>query len=87
MALMTSIERSIEFVGSTKLHAYVRISSITCTQSLCTATVSWHHNSRDGAIIESRGSSFATDHDGAPIFAQAYAQLKSLPEFASATDC
>lgn len=87
MALMTSIVRDIEFVGSLTLPAYARISSISCTQEWSTVTVSWHHMAKDGPVIDTRGYRFAADHNGAPIFLQAYTHLKSLPEFAGATDC
>lgn len=87
MALSTKIIKDIEFVGAIELQAYARISSITCRQSIATVSVYWHHNNRDGKIIESRCFAFVPDHDGDSIFRQAYAYLKTLPEFAGATDC
>jgi hypothetical protein len=87
MALSTKIIKDIEFVGAVELAAYARIASITCRQQVAAVSLCWHHNNRDGGIIESRGFAFVPDHDGEPIFRQAYAYMKSLPEFAGATDC
>lgn len=87
MALSTTIIKDIEFVGAVELPAYARIASITCRQEVATVSVCWHHHDRSGAIIESRGFAFVPDHDGPAIFRQAYAYLKSIPEFSGAVDC
>jgi|LakMenE01Jun11ns_1017448.scaffolds.fasta_scaffold8840408_2 hypothetical protein len=87
MALRTTIIHDVNFVGPTELDAYARISGINCTQTHTIAVVSWHHVDRDGLVIKSHGFRFQTDHDGPAVFSQAYSHLKTLPEFATATDC
>lgn len=44
-------------------------------------------SSRDGSTIERTDHSFTPNMDGGNFIAQAYAHLKTLPEFSGATDC
>jgi hypothetical protein len=87
MAILTNIKKTIEFVGIVELLAYVRITSITCTQTAITVVICCHHNNRDGIIIKSQCFVFVPNHNGKSIFSQAYDHLKTLPEFSNATDC
>jgi hypothetical protein len=87
MALNTTIIHDIDFVGPTELSAYARISGINCTKTHTVAVVSWHHVDGNGPVIKSQGFRFHTDHDGPAVFSQAYMHIKTLPEFAGATDC
>jgi putative ribosome biogenesis GTPase RsgA len=87
MALRTTIIYDVNFVGPTELDVYARISVINCTKTHTTAVVSWHHVDGDGLVIKSYGFRFETNHDGPAVFSQAYLHLKTLPEFATATDC
>lgn len=74
--------RPVEFAG-----AYAKVTSIQGCKDRVTACVEVRA-SQDGEPIYWTSSTFA--HDCASVdgvFRQAYIHLKTLPEFASATDC
>ena len=44
-------------------------------------------NDKDGELVDTRSMSFVPVLDGDNFIRQAYFHLKTLPEFAGATDC
>lgn len=75
--LSSSIPFSIEET------TYIKVEKISGDKSLLNADVSWTGESVRGR----RSYAFAPNLGGANFLAQAYAHLKTLPEFAGATDC
>lgn len=61
------------------LSVYVKVARVDATKLTANAYVS-----SNGAITE---YTFVPDMNGGNFIAQAYAHLKTLPEFADATDC
>lgn len=45
------------------------------------------YKTKDGNIVDSKNFSFVPNLSGSNFIAQAYEHLKTLPEFAGATDC
>jgi hypothetical protein len=62
---------------------YIKVEKVTGDKSLVTADVSWTGDS----VRRRRTYGFAPNLSGANFLAQAYEHLKTLPEFAGATDC
>jgi hypothetical protein len=73
--------QSVAFPG-----AYVRVSEMTGGKNGMTFVAQWHE-SADGAVLKGSTYGFIPDLSGPNFIAQAYLHLKSLPEFAGATDC
>jgi hypothetical protein len=90
MALQkTFTQTQAPFSGTLEIaNAYWRVEQVIATKSevQCVVTI----NKKDGDTIEqvtNKRYSFAPDLAGKNFIAQAYEHLKTLPEFAGATDC
>jgi hypothetical protein len=65
--------------------AYIKVESVSGTKLNVCAEISIF--SQDNELIEKIYRSFTPNLDGGNFIAQAYFHLKTLPEFAGATDC
>lgn len=81
-----ALSMSTTFRGIQVADAYWKVASISGNKSLLEIVVT-ASASRGQVAFDSRSMTFAYNLDGANPIAQAYAHLKSLPEFAGATDC
>jgi hypothetical protein len=86
MALSQSISiqvasKSVEFAG-----AYARVSEFHGTKNAMSFVVQWAE-SQGGDMLKQATYRCQLDLDGENPVRQAYLHLKSLPEFAGATDC
>ena len=68
--------------------AYWKVESVTSTKTESSCVVSISRIIEDNqTAVETKQYSFATDMQGDNPIRQAYKHLKTLPEFAGATDC
>ena len=65
---------------------YVKVTSISGNKDLINATVSFSQSAASAAILN-QTFQFPLDINGPNPIKQAYLHLKTLPEFANATDC
>lgn len=70
----------------TFVNAYIKVAQVSATKNNCTATYQILR-SKGGQELEQRFADFSLDLDGPNHIKQTYLHLKSLPEFADATDC
>jgi len=77
-----AISFSFPEVASTEV--YIKVDSIQGTKSSLVAKVNYIVS---GACVETQIYPFVPLMDGGNFIAQAYNHLKTLPEFAGATDC
>jgi hypothetical protein len=63
---------------------YVKVENISTSKSVAACTVS---ATKDGYQVAQKQYGFTPNLSGENFIAQAYAHLKTLPEFANATDC
>jgi len=70
-------------------NVYVKITNLQGNKDLMEADVNLFPtiNNEKGQSIQTRMVSFTPDLDGPNFIQQAYEHLKTLPEFADATDC
>jgi hypothetical protein len=71
---------------STFPDAYIKINEVQVTKTVSTAYV-WTMSSKDGQVLTSKPYQFTADLEGENHLRQGYLHLKTLPEFADATDC
>lgn len=64
-------------------NAYIKIENVNGSKELVTATVT----TRIGENTKTKFYNFAPDMNGSNYIKQAYEYLKTLPEFADASDC
>jgi hypothetical protein len=88
MAIKKTIEKTAQgFQGKLFLeNAYCKISKVEWSKQDTAVTV-LIQESNSAAVLESRHFVFTPNLDNGNIIAQAYNHLKTLPEFAGATDC
>ena len=67
-------------------NCYIKVNSINTTKLFGTALVQFFPNDKS-SVIEELPYQFAYDITGENPIKQAYEYLKTLPEFANATDC
>jgi hypothetical protein len=67
-------------------NAHIRVIQVMGTKRSCNAIVHFS-KSADGPLLQSKEYAFNVDLNGGNFIEQAYAHLKSLPEFADAIDC
>jgi|APGre2960657404_1045060.scaffolds.fasta_scaffold07328_3 hypothetical protein len=67
-------------------NAYVKIDRVNGNKTQVQAKYVVYSN-KDGEIVEEKYCDFTPDMDGANFIKQAYEHLKTMPEFAGATDC
>lgn len=87
MALQANITTTVRLVGEITVAAYVRVSRISGNASRLDLLVEAFKNNKDGELVDTRSMSFVPVLDGDNFIRQAYLHLKTLPEFAGATDC
>lgn len=87
MALSQTINHSVQFVGTISLQAYCRVHHVYGNKTAVEFEVHWLQNDGAGALIKSTRHMFVPDLNGANFIKQSYLHLKTLPEFAGATDC
>jgi len=83
-----SKEISIDVFGKNVAfqNAYIKVAHISGSKDSVVATVNMM-NAKDGQIIKQNDYEFTPSMNGNNFIAQAYEHLKTLPEFADATDC
>lgn len=87
MALSKTISLTDNFGESiTFTDAYIRVTQASATKETCVASYKILR-SKDGPDLQERFADFSIDLDGPNPIKQAYLHLKTLPEFADATDC
>jgi hypothetical protein len=86
MALTKSILKPINGEQTTFSNAYIKIFRISGSKSLINASIETL-SEKNGKQLEKTVHSFRPTLDGSNFIAQAYEQIKQLPEFADATDC
>lgn len=64
-------------------NAYIKVNTVTGDKENVTATVS----TKIGEIVKTKFYRFVPDMNGSNYIKQAYEYLKTLPEFADASDC
>ena len=67
-------------------NAYVKVKALTGNKLSMRIDVEIHKDA-EGIVLDHRHYSFTPDLNGKNFIAQAYEHLKTLPEFAGATDC
>jgi hypothetical protein len=87
MALSKKIQIENNF-GETSVfpNCYIKVGVITGTKKDLSFSVVFF-SEKDGTFLESRNLSFAPSMSDKNFIAQSYEHLKTLPEFAGATDC
>jgi hypothetical protein len=66
------------------MDAYIKVDTVQGTKSNVVAQVDYLV---DGQLVQKQTYSFVPSMDGGNFIAQAYNHLKTLPQFAGATDC
>ena len=85
MALKKTLELQSNFGGTQSVKdVLIRVESVVANKEHATAYVELK-KTEDGPIIEVRQYDFVPDMDGPNFIKQAYEHLKTLPEFAGAT--
>lgn len=87
MALSKTIELKNNFDDvSVFQNSYIKVKRVIGGKESMTAEVGFF-KSADGRELKYENYTFSPDLNGSNFIAQAYAHLKTLPEFAGATDC
>lgn len=87
MALSLTTIRNVPLAGDVEVSAYVRVESILMTKSSASAVAVWRKSDGSGIAFDRTEFGFHLSLDGDNPIRQAYLYLKTLPEFANATDC
>jgi hypothetical protein len=66
--------------------AYIRVDNVNVTKNVCRFSVRTHKE-KDGQVLDQKSYMSSYEIDGVNPIKQAYEHLKTLPEFAGATDC
>ena len=87
MALQKTVSLTTNFdTTATFENAYICVDNVNVTKNVCRSFVQTHKE-KDGQILQKKNYMFEYDLVGNNPIAQAYYHLKTLPEFAGATDC
>jgi protein tyrosine/serine phosphatase len=86
MALTKSITKIVNGEQKTFSNAYIKIFRISGSKLLINASIEML-SEKNGERLEKTVHSFTPTLDSNNFIAQAYEQIKQLPEFATATDC
>lgn len=81
-----ALSKDIEFKGISVPSAYHRVWNVSLSKASMSFGLSVHANA-GGEMLSSTAHECAYDINGSNPIRQAYEHLKSLPEFASASDC
>jgi hypothetical protein len=87
MALSKTIEKHIPIAGTMSVPCYCKVTSVRGGKEGIEATLEARHLTFEGEPVDAWRVGFVPDLSGPNFIAQAYLHLKSLPEFAGATDC
>jgi hypothetical protein len=88
MALSMTVNRAVPLAGNVDIATYVRVESILMSKSSASAVAIWRQNDGSGISFDRTEFGFAPNLNSADnMIRQAYLHLKTLPEFADATDC
>ena len=87
MALQTSLSLTDNFRQVINfVDCYIRIDSVLSAKEYSTITY-FIYKEKDGDLLQQNVINFSLDLEGPNPIKQAYLHLKTLPEFANATDC
>ena len=86
MALKQSISFKTQYGDITVDGVYIKVCQITASKTDGSAHVRFY-KSKDGNLLKESSIDFSVAIDGNNFIAQAYDHIKTLPEFAGATDC
>ena len=81
-----AISKTVDFKGIAVPGAYIRVWRVECEKSSMTFGVSFHVE-KGAEMFDRTTVSAPYDVNGQNPIAQAYAHLKTLPEFSDAVDC
>jgi hypothetical protein len=81
-----ALKKTWNFCGIPVNDAYIKVHSVSGSKTQTTCLVGYHVDSAETQFMSTQHT-FAPDMNGGNFIAQAYAHLKTLPEFAGATDC
>jgi hypothetical protein len=88
MALSKTLELTTNFDTKVTFEdAYIRVNSVNFNKEISEATVVFLKSELDVSALQIRKYTFIAELDGHNPIKQAYEYLKTLPEFANATDC
>lgn len=87
MALRKLEVVNLKLVGNLNVNCYIKVNSISGGKDGLLAQVLFIKDSSSGEFVKATEHAFTPDLSGANFIAQAYNHLKTLPEFAGATDC
>lgn len=77
----TNLGTTVDFSNT-----YIRVESISGSKALLQATIN-HFTEQNGVLFKTDVVYYTPDLTGDNFIKQAYEYLKTLPEFANATDC
>lgn len=80
-----ALSNTFEFAGLTVTNGYLRVNEISGSKNQIAFTLAYQSASGEDAL-KHEAFTFTPDLDGDNFIAQAYAYLKSLPDFSDATD-
>ncbi len=81
ITLISNFEDAVVFTD-----AYIKVEKLDGNKNKIEATVLFYKKQNE-KVVDSKFYSFAPILEGRNFIAQAYEHLKTLPEFAGATDC
>ena len=67
-------------------NCYIKVATVSGNKDSISCCVNFQKD-KDEQFLDSRSFTFTPSMSGGNFIAQAYAHLKTLPEFAGATDC
>ena len=86
MAIQKTHKFNTEFGSVTVAECYIKVSMVEVNKNEGMATVSFF-DKPNGKLLQSVIYAVPHDLNGSNALAQAYNHLKTMPEFAGATDC
>ena len=87
MAFRKQESIEVRIAGLVQVSCYIRVAHVTGTKNEITANAVFHKDNGDGEMFKAGAYTFTPSMDGGNFIKQAYGHLKTLPEFAGATDC
>lgn len=81
-----AISKTVNFKGIAVPNAYIRVWRVECEKSSMTFGVGFHAE-KDAEMFDSATVPAPYDISGPNPISQAYAHLKTLPEFEGSVDC
>lgn len=81
-----ALKKTWNFCGIPVTDAYIKVRSVAGSKNEITCLIGYHVDPSEAEFMSTQHT-FAPDMDGKNFIKQAYEHLKTLPEFAGATDC